>query len=74
MRSLILDAPAIELLSGDFYLETIPFALRASDLFLIAGLSILLSTAAAWFQRPKLSFRKTMYCAIDCTFVGPAVT
>jgi lipoprotein-releasing system permease protein len=42
-------APAIELLSGDYYLESIPFALRGADLLLIAGLSILLSTAAAYF-------------------------
>jgi lipoprotein-releasing system permease protein len=44
-----ITAPAIELLSGDYYLDSIPFALRGADLLLIAGLSILLSTAAAYF-------------------------
>jgi len=44
-----ISAPAIELLSGDYYLESIPFALRGADVLLIAGLSILLSTAAAYF-------------------------
>ena len=44
-----LSAPTIELLSGDYYLESIPFALRGVDVLLIAGLSILLSTAAAYF-------------------------
>ena len=44
-----ISAPVIELLSGDYYLESIPFALRGADVLLIAGLSILLSTAAAYF-------------------------
>jgi len=44
-----ISAPAIELLSGEYYLESIPFALRGADLLLIAGLSVLLSTAAAYF-------------------------
>jgi len=44
-----LAAPHIELLSADFYLETIPFALRGADVLLIAVLSIALSTAAAYF-------------------------
>lgn len=48
-----LSAPAIELLSGDYYLETIPFALRGTDLLLIAFLSILLSTAAAYFPAQR---------------------
>lgn len=43
------SVPTIELLSGDYYLESIPFALRTGDILLIAGLSILLSTAAAFF-------------------------
>lgn len=44
-----LPAPAIELLSGDYYLHSIPFALRGSELLLIAVLSVSLSTAAAFF-------------------------
>jgi len=44
-----IDKPAIELLSADFYLDTIPFALRGVDVLMIALLSIALSTAAAYF-------------------------
>lgn len=44
-----LARPDIEVLSADFYLESIPFALRGSDILTIAVLSILLSTAAAYF-------------------------
>jgi lipoprotein-releasing system permease protein len=44
-----LARPSIELLSGDYYLESIPIRIRAQDVLLIAGLTILLSTAAAYF-------------------------
>ncbi|MEE8440509.1 MAG: FtsX-like permease family protein [Spirochaetia bacterium] len=55
-----LSAPAIELLSGDYYLDTIPFALRGADLLLIAGLSILLSTAAAYFPARRAARLKPL--------------
>ena len=42
-------AVPLELLSSEYYLETIPIAIRLSDLVLVGALTVLLSTAAAWF-------------------------
>ncbi|MFW5744034.1 MAG: ABC transporter permease [Spirochaetota bacterium] len=39
----------IELLSGEYYLQEIPIMIRFADVALVACLTILLATAAAWF-------------------------
>lgn len=39
----------IELLSGEYYLQEIPITIRFADVALVACLTILLATAAAWF-------------------------
>ena len=53
----IVDLPggAIELLSPEFYIEHIPIAIRFADVLLVAFLTILLSTAAAWFPAQRAS-------------------
>jgi len=51
VASLVTDgglAP-IELLSGEYYLQEIPIMIRFADVALVACLTILLATAAAWF-------------------------
>ncbi len=44
-----LAGPNVQLLSGGFYLEQIPITIRLRDLLLVSFLSLLLSTAAAYF-------------------------
>ena len=53
----LVDLPggAIELLSPEFYIEHIPIAIRFADVLLVAFLTILLSTAAAWFPAQRAS-------------------
>jgi lipoprotein-releasing system permease protein len=41
--------PTVELLSGEYYLEVIPITLHFGELFLIALLTVMLATAAAFF-------------------------
>lgn len=43
------DLPRVELLSGEYYLQQIPITIRFSDVFLVASLTLLLATVAAWF-------------------------
>ncbi len=39
----------VELLSGEYYLQEIPIAIRLPDLVLVTILTLVLATAAAWF-------------------------
>jgi lipoprotein-releasing system permease protein len=43
------DVAPVELLSGEYYIQQIPVSIRYSDVLLVACLTLLLATAAAWF-------------------------
>ncbi|MFW6289209.1 MAG: ABC transporter permease [Spirochaetota bacterium] len=44
-----INLPPFELLSGDYYLQSIPITIRFQDVLLVTCLTLLLATVAAWF-------------------------